>query len=88
MQKTAAKRLRRVLGRFDDWCCDHRHDPLPAQRETLGKMLNEHYQYYGITGNFRSLQRLYRLVRRVWYKWLSRRSRKARKNWDWKDLRS
>jgi RNA-directed DNA polymerase len=83
IRKTAAKRLRRALGRFDDWCREHRHDPLPAQREMLGKMLNGHYQYYGITGNFRSLQRLYRMVQRVWHKWLSRRSRKAPKNWDW-----
>lgn len=83
MQKTAAKRLRRALGRIDDWCREHRHDPLPAQREMLEKMLNGHYQYYGITGNFRSLQRLNRMVPRVWHKWLSRRSRKAPKNWDW-----
>jgi len=83
MRKTAAKRLRRVLGRFDDWCRVHRHDPLPAQHEMLGKMLNGHYQYYGITGNIRSLQRLYKQVPRVWLKWLSRRSYKAPKNWDW-----
>jgi group II intron reverse transcriptase/maturase len=83
MRKTAAKRLRRVLGRFDDWCRVHRHEPLPAQHEMLGKMLNGHYQYYGITGNIRSLQRLYKQVPRVWLKWLSRRSYKAPKNWDW-----
>jgi hypothetical protein len=83
MWKTAANRLRRALGRFDDWCRKHRHDPVPAQRETLGKMLNGHYQYYGITGNIRSLQRLHYLVQRVWHKWLSRRSWKAPKNWDW-----
>lgn len=83
MRKTAAKRLRRVLGRIDDWCRAHRHDPLPAQHEMLGKMLNGHYQYYGITGNIRSLQRLYHQVPRVWLKWLSRRSYKAPKNWDW-----
>ena len=83
MQKTAAKRLRRVLGRFDDWCRAHRHDPLPAQHEMLGKMLVGHYQYYGITGNMRSLRRLYMLVQRVWHKWLSRRSHKTPKNWDW-----
>ncbi|ACY13706.1 group II intron reverse transcriptase/maturase [Haliangium ochraceum] len=83
MQKTAAKRLRRALGRFVEWCRDHRHDRLLAQREMLGKMLNGHYQYYGIIGNYRSLQRLYRMVQQVWYKWLSRRSRKARKSWVW-----
>jgi RNA-directed DNA polymerase len=83
MRKTAANRLRRALGRFDDWCREHRHDPLPAQRETLAKMLNGHYQYYGITGNIRLLQRLHYLVQRVWHKWLSRRSWKAPKNWDW-----
>lgn len=83
MRKTAANRLRRALGRFDDWCRKHRHDPVPVQRETLGKMLNGHYQYYGVTGNIRSLQRLLYLVQRVWHKWLSRRSWKTPKNWDW-----
>jgi RNA-directed DNA polymerase len=83
MQKTAAKRLRRALGRVSEWCRVHRHDPLPAQREMLEKKLNGHYQYYGITGNIRSLRRLYNQVPRVWLMWLSRRSREAPKTWAW-----
>jgi RNA-directed DNA polymerase len=83
MLKTAAKRLRRALGRFDDWCRTHRHEPLPAQSETLGKMRNGRYQYDGITGNTRSLQRLSYQVPRVWLEWLSRRSHEAPKTWDW-----
>jgi group II intron reverse transcriptase/maturase len=35
-----------------------------------------HYQYYGISGNIRSLERFYQEVRRLLYKWLNRRSQK------------
>lgn len=82
-QKTSAKSLRRVLRRIDDWCRVHRHAPVPVQHRMLSLMMRGHYQYYGVTGNIRSLQRLHHMVRRVWFKWLSRRSRKAPKRWDW-----
>ena len=44
-------------------------------------MLRGHYGYFGITGNFRSLQAYREAVVRGWRKWLDRRSQRARMNW-------
>ena len=52
------------------------------QQKILGDKLRGHYQYYGITGNGRALERFVDQVRKVWCKWLNRRSQRARMNWE------
>lgn len=52
----------------------------------LKAKLSGHYQYYGITGNFRSIYRYYRLVVCMAYKWLNRRSQ--RKSFNWKSFQA
>ena len=44
------------------------------QHAVLSRKLRGHYQYYGITGNYRSIARVMCEVRRTWYKWLGRRN--------------
>ena len=44
--------------------------------------LRGHYAYYGIAGNFRSLQKVHRAVERYWYKMLCSRSWAGRITWD------
>ena len=45
------------------------------------KQLLGHYGYFGITGNYRALNRfLYRVIR-AWRHWLSRRSQRAYLSW-------
>src|ERR1700747_2860994 len=48
-----------------------------SQRRTEG-----HYAYYGIAGNFRSLQKVHRAVERYWHKMLCSRSWAGRITWD------
>ena len=48
----------------------------------LQAKLRGHYQYYGISGNMRSLQRFYSLTLRMTLKWLNRRSQ--RKSYSWR----
>ena len=38
--------------------------------------------YFGVSGNSRSLSALVYAAKRVWYKWLCRRSQRARLSWD------
>lgn len=83
-QRTAKTRLARALSKIDLWCKENRHKKLALQHATLMKKLNGHYQYYGLTGNSRALQRFRALVIRAWKKWLGRRSRKA--NMDWRKM--
>ena len=39
-----------------DWCRQNLHQPIADQHQKLQQKLQGHYAYYGITGNFPSLQ--------------------------------
>ena len=47
----------------------------------LKAKLTGHYQYYGLSGNMRSLSRYYRRVVQLAMKWLNRRSQKQSFSW-------
>jgi group II intron reverse transcriptase/maturase len=81
-RKTASKRFQRSLRAVTQWCRENRHETLRDQHQTLTRKLEGHYQYYGITGNFRCLASFLLLVRRTWFKWLNRRSQKKSLTWD------
>jgi group II intron reverse transcriptase/maturase len=72
--KTRSASLRRGIKSVYDWCRGHRHLPVQVQRKALARRTRGHYNYFGVSGNFRSLQRFAEAVRRVWHKWLCRRS--------------
>ncbi len=83
-RKTASDRLRRSLKAVNQWCRENRHEPVADQQLALNQKLQGHYGYFGITGNFWSLQRYYRGICRYWHKWLRRRDRdNSHLNWDW-----
>jgi len=82
-RRTAQDRFTRAVRRIWGWCKQHRHDPVPAQRDALAAKLRGHYGYYGITGNQHALGRFFEVVRRTWWFWLWRRSRSARRSWSW-----
>jgi len=44
--------------------------------------LRGHYQYYGVSGNMRSLDQFYNVVERLTLKWLNRRSQRQSFNWE------
>ena len=74
MRKTAKDRLQRSISRINHWCKLNRHLSLTDQCKMLNAKLRGHYNYYGITGNLRSLKSFYLLVTKLWRNWLSRRS--------------
>ena len=80
--KTRSVRLRRAVTSIADWCQSHRHQPVKVQQQALARRIQGHYNYFGVSGNFKSLQLLYEEVRRAWYKWLRRRSQRSRMNWE------
>jgi group II intron reverse transcriptase/maturase len=80
--KTRRGRLRRFLGTVGDWCRRHRHLPVKAQHEALTRRVTGHVNYFGVSGNFRSLQLVVEEAKRVWYKWLRRRSQRRRLTWE------
>lgn len=81
-RKTAASRFTRSLNRVRQWCRRCRHEPVAWQQRQLSRSLRGHYAYYGITGNYWSLNNFHRQVTREWRKWLNRRSQKAKMTWE------
>jgi len=81
-RKTAPDRFTRALRSIGHWCRIHRHWPLAAQQASLGRKLQGHYAYYGVTGNMRALTRFYHEARLLWRKWLYRRSPRVRLTWE------
>ena len=55
--KTVRKRLRRAMKRAWCWCRNHRHEPLREQYRMLCLKLRGHYQYYGVRGNYRMMEK-------------------------------
>ena len=80
--KTRSASLRRAIQSVYDWCRSHRHQPVKDQHEALSRRLRGHFNYFGVSGNFRSLQLLVQETRRAWYKWLCRRSQRKRLTWE------
>ena len=81
-RKTAASRFSRAVRKIAQWCRFNRHQPITDQHHMLGQKLRGHDAYYGLTGNYRMLDRLRRVVERVWRKWLARRDRAGPLAWE------
>jgi RNA-directed DNA polymerase len=81
-RKTASNRITRFLRKLNLWCQGNRHVPMALQHAQLLRKLRGHYEYYGITGNSRSLSSLHHWAKRTWRKWLSRRSRTSNLTWE------
>jgi len=80
-RKTAKSRLKRALAALSEWCRKHLHLPIREQHQKLKQKLQGHYGYYGIIGNYSSLQKFREGVRRIWRSRLSRRSRGRPLTW-------
>jgi hypothetical protein len=81
-RKTAKDRLKRSIRKMATWCRINRHLPIKEQQTTLNRKLVGHYNYYGITGNLRSLKCFYFETMKAWRKWLDRRDERWTMPWD------
>ena len=81
-QKTSTNRLTRAIRKVAEWCRENRHRKVAEQHRDLIPKLRGHYQYYGITGNWRALHSFYEAVRREWQRWLNRRSQRNNMVWE------
>jgi group II intron reverse transcriptase/maturase len=77
MRMTARDRFRRSVRAVASWCSRHRHEPVPAQRLALSRMINGHYAYYGIAFNARALGRFLYCATLAWWAALRRRSQRG-----------
>lgn len=80
--RTEKSRLHRSLVRLREQMRRWRHLPVREQVINLNRVLRGHFAYYGIAGNYKSLEKVYRFVERYWRKMLSSRSRKGKVTWE------
>ncbi|NOX87655.1 MAG: group II intron reverse transcriptase/maturase [Calditrichaeota bacterium] len=81
-RKTSSKRKSRSLRRLKEWLKKNRHKKLSILIAELNVKLRGHYNYYGITFNFRGINSYYYQVIRILHKWLNRRGGKRKWNWE------
>ena len=74
--RTSRKKLLSSLIKFSLWCRKCRNLRLRRIFKLLNAKLRGYYNYYGVIGNFASLQEFFRQAMRILYKWLNRRSQK------------
>lgn len=76
-RQTSGKRYLRAKVSMWKWCKAERHTRLPEQHKVLCQKLRGHFQYYGIRGNYRMVERFARFTWIAWHNWLSRRSNES-----------
>jgi group II intron reverse transcriptase/maturase len=81
-QKTAKSRLSRALKRIAEFCRKGRHLPIGKQHETLKRKIQGHYNYFGVTGNYKPMAKLQYFATKLWFKWLNRRSQRKSLSWE------
>ena len=79
--RTEKSRLRRSMMKLKDLMNQIRHFPVVEQQIRVNQLLRGLYGYYGIAGNFRSLQKLHRYAERCWRQSLNSRNREGSVPW-------
>jgi group II intron reverse transcriptase/maturase len=81
-RRTARKNLRSSLKNFKAWCRENHHLRLKDLFAWLNAKLRGYYNYFGVHGNFRSLNQFFR--RAIWflYRWLNQRSQRESYTWN------
>jgi group II intron reverse transcriptase/maturase len=82
MRKTMKSRFARSVQKIEQWCRSNRHKPIGEQWKMLCSKVRGHYNYYGITGNIRSLGKFLYQVHRSWHRWLGRRKNRQKFTWE------
>jgi RNA-directed DNA polymerase len=79
---TSKKRLRTKLRAVKTEMRRRMHHPLPEQGHWLARVLQGHYNYYGVPHNSRALSNFHLQVKRHWLRSLRRRSQRHRMTWE------
>lgn len=80
-RNTDRSKLKKSFGEITKWCKENRNLRIAKQAEMMKLKLQGHYNYYGIAGNYKSIEQFFNGVMRIWYKWLNRRSQRRSFNW-------
>jgi len=82
-RKTSAKKFRAKIKGLNLWLKSVRNIMLTKDWwKTLRAKLRGHYEYYGISENYRSINKFYKLAIKLAKKWMNRRSQKKAMSWE------
>lgn len=82
-RRTSGKKFRKKIGELKLWLKANRNVlRLREIWDGLKIKLRGHYQYYGISGNYRGVWRYYCCAIRLAFRWLNRRSQRKSFNWE------
>ena len=85
-RKPSVKARERFVRKAKAWTTANKHEPVRTQQTHLAKMLNGHYQYFGLRMCTAALSGVRWRVQKVWWRALRRRSQKAKRRCDWATL--
>jgi group II intron reverse transcriptase/maturase len=81
-RKTSRKKFASKCKEMNDWLRDVRNKAKTKEWwKILAAKLRGHFQYYGVSDNYRSIDRFYRRTLKMVKKWLNRRSQKRKMSW-------
>lgn len=81
-RRTARKKFRASLKRVAEWCKKQRHLRMREQFRRLNAKLQGYYNYYGVNGNYASLNEFFHQLKGLHLKWLNRRSQRPSYTWE------
>ena len=81
--KTSKKRLRNKLKNLTEWIKGIK-DRVKLKQiwELFSAKLRGHFQYYGVSHNFKSISQFRHVAIKIMFKWLNRRSQRRSFNWE------
>ena len=79
---TSEKKLKTKRSKARKWIRENMHTPIAMLIKKLNVKLRGHYNYYGLSHNFRKMNGFYKYVTRELFKALKRRSNDSKMNWD------
>jgi RNA-directed DNA polymerase len=82
MRRTSRNKLRASLANFKAWFQKHSGLPKKILFAKLNRKLLGYYNYYGVTGNSKSLNSFVYQVIGLLFKWLNRRSQRKSYKWE------
>lgn len=80
-RKTMKKRVQRKVRELKQKLKRRMHDPIPLVGRWLKAVLQGHYNYFGVPGNYGALKQLRWQIGRLWRQILSRRSQRSKMTW-------
>ena len=80
-RRTSRQKLSASLSKFKEWLKENCRLPKKKLFARLNRKLRGYYNYYGIRGNYKSLNTFVYYVTGTFYKWLNRRSQRRSYNW-------